>query len=84
MKWNVEAIILTLMFFSCLAVVFVFGKVGAAQQQSKPYSVYKTDGHGQQKCVYIFGITSTALTLFSDWAAGDGKNQWCPELKEQK
>lgn len=79
-----EAAALILMLLSLLGSAVWFGVTSIeVTAQSRPYSVYKTDGNGQQKCIYVFGGIN-GLTSFSDWASGYGRDQYCPALKEQK
>ena len=50
--------------------------------QDRPYSIYRIEHSGQHRCVYVFG-NQFGITSVTDYAAGEGRNQWCPALKQE-
>ena len=53
-----------------------------AGTEQKPYSVYRLQRSGQDRCIYIFG-NLFGITAVVDYADGEGRNEFCAPLKQE-
>ena len=75
-KRSGEQAVLAIIAVALLIFGMWYGARGVSTQ-SKGYTIYRLNHEGWSTCVYLFGITSTALTNFS---LNVGRATKCEEL----